>query len=196
MRPLPYADTGAKVGFSVLVGIFALLELRIRVRSRLYREGSQVDRGSYALVYAAVVGGLIGGFALASWRGGDVAGLRWPLFITAVALIAAGIAIRQWSIVLLGRFFTVDVRVHPDQTVVDRGPYRWVRHPSYTGLLLTLAGIGAALANWASIAVLVVVPGAALVVRIHVEERALREALGEPYRRFAAGRARLVPHVW
>lgn len=45
--------------------------------------------------------------------------------------MCAGIAIRQWSVALLGQLFTIDVRVHPDQTVVERGPYRWVRHPSY-----------------------------------------------------------------
>jgi protein-S-isoprenylcysteine O-methyltransferase Ste14 len=83
-----------------------------------------------------------------------------------------------------------------DQTVIDTGPYRWVRHPSYSGLILTLLGLGPALGNWAALAVLVVVPTVGLVVRIRVEERALLEALGEPYRRFAAGRPRLLPGVW
>jgi protein-S-isoprenylcysteine O-methyltransferase Ste14 len=60
------------------------------------------------------------------------------------------------------------VRVHPDQTVVERGPYRWVRHPSYTGLIMTFVGIGLALGNWAALALLVVVPTAGLVVRIRL----------------------------
>jgi protein-S-isoprenylcysteine O-methyltransferase Ste14 len=99
-------------------------------------------------------------------------------------------------VLVLGRFFTTDVRVHAGQAVVDTGPYRWVRHPSYTGLLITLAGIGLALGNWGALAALVVLPAIGLVVRIRVEERALREALGEPYRRFADSRARLLPGVW
>ena len=57
-----------------------------------------------------------------------------------LVLMCAGIAIRQWSVALLGEFFTIDVRVHRDQTVVERGPYRWVRHPSYTGLIMTFVG--------------------------------------------------------
>ncbi len=77
-----------------------------------------------------------------------------------------------------GLFFTVDVRVHPDQTVVVRGPYRFVRHPSYTGLIL-FVGVGLALTDWASPAV----PTAKMVVRIHSEERALLAALGDDYRR-------------
>jgi protein-S-isoprenylcysteine O-methyltransferase Ste14 len=97
---------------------------------------------------------------------------------------------------VLGAFFTTDVRVRADQTVVERGPYRWVRHPSYTGMIMTFVGIGLALGNWASLAVLVVVPTAGLVLRIRSEERALLEGLGEPYRRFAASRARLFPGLW
>jgi len=97
---------------------------------------------------------------------------------------------------LLGRFFTIDVRVHPGQTVVERGPYRWVRHPSYTGLILIFVGIGFALGNWAALAVLAVVPTAGLVVRIRIEERALLDGLGEPYRRFAASRPHLFPGLW
>ncbi len=107
-----------------------------------------------------------------------------------------GIVIRQWSITLLGRFFTVDVRVQSDQTVIDQGPYRWVRHPSYSGLVITFVGMGLALGNWLSLVVLALVPTGGLVVRIHVEERTLLDALGEPYRRFAAGRQRLFPGLW
>jgi protein-S-isoprenylcysteine O-methyltransferase Ste14 len=65
-----------------------------------------------------------------------------------LTLIAIGIAIRQWAVVVLGRYFTTDVRVHGGQTVVETGPYRWVRHPSYTGMLITFVGIGLALGNW------------------------------------------------
>jgi len=85
--------------------------------------------------------------------------------------------------------------VQPGQTVVDRGPYRWVRHPSYAGLIAVFAGLGG-LDNWAALALLAVVPTVGLLVRIRFEERALLDGLGEPYRRFAAGRPRLFPGVW
>ena len=110
--------------------------------------------------------------------------------------MCAGIAIRQWAVVILGRFFTIEVRIHPGQTVVERGPYRWVRHPAYAGMIVTFVGIGLALGNWLALAVAAVVPTAGLVLRIRVEERALLDGLGEPYRRFAAGRPRLFPGVW
>jgi protein-S-isoprenylcysteine O-methyltransferase Ste14 len=88
------------------------------------------------------------------------------------------------------------VRIRAGQTVVDSGPYRWVRHPSYTGLLLICAGIGSALGNGASLACALLIPLAGLVARIHTEERVLLRELGDPYRLFTEGRARLIPGVW
>ena len=94
-------------------------------------------------------------------------------------------------------FWTLfDVRVHANQTVVDRGPYRWVRHPAYSGLILFFVGVGLALSNWASLIVLAVVPLAGLLVRIHSEEHALPAGLGEGCRRYAASRRRLFPGLW
>ncbi|HKE75725.1 MAG TPA: isoprenylcysteine carboxylmethyltransferase family protein [Acidimicrobiales bacterium] len=121
---------------------------------------------------------------------------RWPLFVVGLALMATGFLIRHWAILTLGPFFTVDVRVHPGQTVVESGPYRWVRHPSYTGMIVFLVGLGLAASDWASLAVLALVPTVGLVVRIHSEERALRDGLGDQYGRFAATRRRLFPGVW
>ena len=93
--------------------------------------------------------------------------------------MATGIAIRQWAIFVLGRFFTADVRVHAQQTVVDRGPYRWVRHPSYSGMIVFCVGLGLALTNWLSLVVLALVPTVGLIVRIrwgncHAKVRQLR----------------------
>ena len=82
------------------------------------------------------------------------------------------------------------------QTVVDTGPYQWVRHPSYSAIIMSFVGIGIALENWWSLLVIIIVPTIGLVIRIRVEEKALLDALGEPYREFSATRARLIPKVW
>jgi protein-S-isoprenylcysteine O-methyltransferase Ste14 len=197
VTPLAYSDTGAKIAFYVTVGAFVLLEQRTRIRSVLNREGSKEDRGSLVVVVASIGGGVVGAFLCASFiPGAGITVARWPIFVAGLVLMWVGIVIRQWAIILLGRFFTVDVRIQAGQTVVDRGPYRWVRHPSYTGMTITFVGMGLALGNWASLVLIVAVPTAGLIVRIHVEERILFDALGEPYRRFAAGRRRLFPGVW
>ena len=120
---------------------------------------------------------------------------RWVVLVLALVLLWSGVALRQWAVWALGRFFTVVVRVDDTQQVVDRGPFRWVRHPSYTGLLLSCAGIGVAMGTWLSLAAMAVLPTAGVLVRIRVEERALLTSLAG-YREYARGRRRLVPGLW
>lgn len=84
------------------------------------------------------------------------------------------------------------MEVDPGQAVVDRGPYRWVRHPSCTGTLVISAGVGLTLGNWLSLAI-IMLPLAAMLRRISVEETALTEILGQPYQ---ARTKRLVPGLW
>lgn len=121
---------------------------------------------------------------------------RWAATIAGVCVIWAGIILRGGAIATLGRFFRRDVQVAADQAVVRTGPYAVIRHPAYTGNLLMYAGIGILLANWASLAALAVVPLAGHMRRIEVEEAVLAGRLGEPYREYAAGTARLIPGVW
>jgi protein-S-isoprenylcysteine O-methyltransferase Ste14 len=93
----------------------------------------------------------------------------------------------------LGRFFTYDVAIHAGQTVIEAGPYRYIRHPSYTGGLVTLAGIGLALGNWAALLALLACAGTGYAYRMYVEEAALVAALGEPYKAYMLRTTRLLP---
>ena len=197
MAPIAYTDVGARYAFYVVLGMFGASEWSIRLRSRMNHGGTKHDCGSFFVIIATSLVGVGSAFVLAQ----DVqsAGIgvgRWPIFATGLVIVLLGVALRQWSVLTLGTFFTVQVQVRSDQTVVDTGPYRWVRHPSYTAIVMSFVGIGVALENWLSLVVLIVVPSVGLVIRIRVEEKALLEALGEPYREFSATRARLIPKVW
>jgi protein-S-isoprenylcysteine O-methyltransferase Ste14 len=196
MAPLGSTDLTARVLLTATSIGFALSEASIRLRSARNRGGSNADRGSIVAVVVGVVAGVV--VAVRSAAGVTAATIpgRWVPFVIGLVMMWAGIALRQWAVWTLGRFFTVVVRVADDQSVVDRGPYRWVRHPSYTGLLLTLVGLGAALGNWLSVLALAVLPSIGLVIRIRVEERALVAALGEPYQEYAGRHRRLLPGIW
>jgi protein-S-isoprenylcysteine O-methyltransferase Ste14 len=192
----PLQQPSASAVFWLLFALFAVSEWVVRIRSSFNRRGTRSERWSLVVVLVSVGVGLGGGLLLRRWPEAAITAGRWPVFVLGLALMAAGIAVRDWAIVTLGRFFTVDVRVHPDQTVVDRGPYRWVRHPAYTGLIVFFVGVGLALTNWASLVTLMIAPTAGLAVRIRSEERALTAGLGEPYRLYAAHRPRLFPGLW
>jgi len=111
-------------------------------------------------------------------------------------LAVAGAALRVWSVATLGRYFTYVVQVSADQKVVEEGPYRLIRHPSYSGALLMGAGIGLATRYAYAPLIIVAASLAAYLIRIFVEERALAQGIGEPYRAYMRRTRRLVPFVW
>jgi protein-S-isoprenylcysteine O-methyltransferase Ste14 len=80
----------------------------------------------------------------------------------------------------------------------DRGtrPYHWVRHPSYTGLLLICLGFGIGIGNWLSVLICAVGPLLGLLPRIAVEETELVRVLGEQYRGYQKTTHRLIPGLW
>jgi protein-S-isoprenylcysteine O-methyltransferase Ste14 len=97
---------------------------------------------------------------------------------------------------LVGRFFTREVAVSVDQPVVQRGPYRWIRHPAYSGTFLTMLGVCLALTNWASLLVLLLCVGLGHVYRVRVEERALTQVIGQPYIEYMRRTKRFIPWLW
>ena len=141
-----------------------------------------------AAVSAAQIRGRRGGLL---WPGGRI----WPV-VTGLTLIVACVAIRAWSIITLGRFFQYSIRIQSGHTVVTTGPYRFVRHPSYTGLSLGVAGYALACGDVWSLLAAAALAGAGLTVRIRVEERQLRESLGADYAAFAVHHKRLIPGVF
>jgi protein-S-isoprenylcysteine O-methyltransferase len=111
-------------------------------------------------------------------------------------LFFTGLALRWYAILYLGRFFTVDVAIASDHRVIDTGPYRYIRHPSYTGVLMAFVGLGLCLGNWASLAVLALGTVPVFLWRIRVEEAALALALGDTYREYMRRTRRLIPVLY
>ena len=120
---------------------------------------------------------------------------RLPSYFAGIAIVVFGGVLRRHCFRTLGAFFTYDVRIASNQHVVDRGAYRYVRHPSYTAGLMLFGGIGLALGNWVSLAVSVVVPLAGYAYRIHVEEQALLDGLGPAYAGYMKRTHRIIPFV-
>ncbi|MEY2554199.1 MAG: hypothetical protein QOC57_2059, partial [Ilumatobacteraceae bacterium] len=126
----------------------------------------------------------------------DIGGVPAACVAPGLVLIAAGTVIRVWSVLTLGRSFNREIRVTDDHQIVTDGPYRWVRHPSYTGVLLAFLGFSLGQANWLSVVAGTALPAAGYMWRISSEEAALLDVLGDGYRRYAAGRKRLLPGIF
>ncbi|MFI5179792.1 MAG: methyltransferase family protein [Thermoanaerobaculia bacterium] len=179
--------------WSVVV-LFPISEIAL---ARIKRANSQTarleDRGSMRLLWLAIITGVT--FAIAAqW----VPAARLPgsarlLRLLAAAVMLAGLTLRWVAILTLGRLFTVNVAILADHSVVETGPYRFVRHPSYSGLLLAFVGLGLFFANWLSILGLLVPITLAVLNRVVTEERALLSSLGPPYAAYCARTKRFIP---
>jgi protein-S-isoprenylcysteine O-methyltransferase len=171
------------------------LTLALFRRSRHTDGAKRSDRGSIHFLWIVITAAI----TLAVFCSGYGPG-RFPVSptvvrATALLLLVSGLALRWWAVFTLGRFFTVDVATHDDHTLVDSGPFRFVRHPSYTGLLLAFCGFGVSFGNAVSLIVLMVPLVPAFWYRIRVEESALRRVLGTPYDAYCARTKRLIPGV-
>jgi protein-S-isoprenylcysteine O-methyltransferase len=178
---------------SVIIAVWLLAEVALYTR----RQGNARAGGDWTfpvLVVAQVVG-IDLAYIFARHDLGSIDG-GVALLAAGAVVGAAGLVLRVWAIHTLGRFFNFTVVIQEGHRVVTNGPYRLLRHPSYTGMLLTRLGLGLALGTWASIAAVVLIPMPAMVARILVEERALKEALGEEYDEYAARTSRLIPRIW
>jgi protein-S-isoprenylcysteine O-methyltransferase Ste14 len=117
------------------------------------------------------------------------------VFYPGIALMFGGIFLRQWSVTILGGFFSVLVSVQEGQTIIRRGPYRFIRHPSYTGTLLTLTGIGLAVQSWGALLILLLMFGIVYSYRISVEEKTLVTKFGHEYTTYMKKTKMLIPFV-
>jgi len=180
--------------FIAVVAVWIASEVVLGARRHAEARASRRDRGSLALLWIAITAAAYAGSALRAVRATRIDG-TWA-FWTGIALIAAGIVIRWSAILTLRRYFTVDVAIQQGHELVERGIYSVVRHPSYSGALISFAGLGLAFRNWLSVAVVIITTVAALSYRIAVEERALIDHFGDSYRDYARRTKRLIPGVY
>jgi protein-S-isoprenylcysteine O-methyltransferase Ste14 len=191
-----FPTTIAAAIFYVVYALWLFSELVIGgIIPRSRRRGAPIiyeDKSSRSLIALSTFLSLTIAFLFAS---SGIASLPTGAFYIGIGLMIAGILLRQWSIAVLGRYFSRTVGVQEGQVVVDRGPYRLVRHPAYTGSLLTIVGLGFVLQSWGAVLVLIAFFGVAFGYRIHVEEGVLTSKLGDEYVAYTKRTKRLIPYV-
>jgi protein-S-isoprenylcysteine O-methyltransferase len=159
--------------------IYVVSEIGLALKKRAKAEEARdEDRGSLSLLWIVIVASVTlafnAAYALPAARMGGVPTLRF----LGIVIFAAGLAIAA------------------SHRLIDTGPYRFVRHPSYTGALMAFLGLALCLANWASLVILLVPVFLVFLRRMHVEEGALVQAFGNQYRDYMRRTKRLIPAVY
>jgi protein-S-isoprenylcysteine O-methyltransferase len=183
---------------SLLLGLVYLISelLLTATRRSRSRTGTKQDRSTLRVVWLVIMVSVAAGiYAATHWPAAALPHHRSFAF-AGVGLFVAGLLLRWWAIITLGRFFTVDVTIEKDHELVERGPFRVVRHPSYTGVLLAFVGLALTLGNWAALLVTLLPIGVAFIHRMNVEENALSDALGTQYTDYMRRTKRLMPFVY
>ncbi len=166
-----------------------------RFIKRTRHKKSSVDAGTFDLI--RVWGQLaLGISAIVSFLPWFVIPHAKYVFGFGILLLISGGILRQISFRSLGKYFRETVLIQDDHQVIQDGPYRWVRHPSYTGSLLAFIGIGLALGSWLSVIINVVTMSIVYAKRVKVEEKALCEKIGQPYYDYISRSKRFIPFVY
>ena len=200
MLPLIYANGAAAALFVIACLIWLIPEMlgMVRQMAKISRKAASVqDRGSLGILIGLQWAGIALNFALAVLF--PEAAIPWQrpvIFLLGVICMLLGVTLRWYAIWTLGRYFTRDVAVSADQQVVQRGPYRTIRHPAYSGTFLTMLGLGLALTNWASLAALLTCVFLGHLYRVRVEEKALITTIGQPYVDYMQHTRRFIPLVF
>ena len=172
---------------SEIVGMSIIPRLR-RGRSVITRK----DRGSSLIIFATIFLAIIITNYFANY---SIATLPGWVFLIGVMLMILGIFLRQLSMIILGRFFSGAVGTQEGQVVVEKGPYKYVRHPSYTGALFILIGLGLAAQSGGAVVAMIILFSIAYGYRMYIEEKVLVNELGNDYIAYKKRTKRLIPYI-
>lgn len=184
--------------FQIVFCIFILTECVILISTavkghRNSGEKSKSDHGSMLLMIAGYVSVIFVNPFLVQ-RVHFV--LPFAFFWVGMLITAVGVFVRVYSVWTLGRYFTPTVQVNSNQTIVQSGPYKYIRHPAYAGSMVGLVGISVSFRSPLGILVSLLILAAIYGYRIKIEENVLEKSFGPEYRIYESHTWRIIPHVW
>jgi protein-S-isoprenylcysteine O-methyltransferase Ste14 len=170
------------------------MELSVILRRR--KGAEKKDRGSLRVMFVAIfLAFFIMNFLLRNGVGLLPNNYHWISYI-GFAVVIAGLIFRWYSIGVLGKYFTGVVMIQEGHKIIKKGPYKILRHPSYTGGIIAFLGVAIATNDWITLLVFLLALWVSYGYRITIEERALIEQFGDEYRDYQKETWRIVPFVY
>jgi protein-S-isoprenylcysteine O-methyltransferase Ste14 len=167
--------------------------------NRFFRSGNSgkqsADKRSELYIWLTILVCTITGVIISSQSAFHIF-LNEQLGYIGIGIIYMGIIFRFTAIKQLGKFFTVDVAIRKDHQLMQTGFYKYLRHPSYSGSLLSFLGFGISLNNWLSLAIVFVPTLAAFIYRMNIEEQVLAKQFGGQYSDYISKTKRILPYIY
>jgi protein-S-isoprenylcysteine O-methyltransferase Ste14 len=183
----------------LLIGSFLVFQRTLRQGEQAKSlHAEQFDRGSTKLlgqvffltILALITAPILNALQIGRLGKGNAIG--W----VGIVVMLSGLALRVWANRILGQFYTSTLRVTDRQRIVQQGPYKILRHPGYSGMLLMWGGAGLASANWIATAVIILMMVSSYRYRIISEEAMLLAKFGEEYQAYSARTWKLLPFIY
>lgn len=155
--------------------------------------GPVQEQTSFRLFLLVGILMLIGSIFEFFWRGER---LRWPTFLAGWILALTSFVIRRKAIEALGKFWSLHVEIRPNHQLIQTGPFRWIRHPTYLSMILELVAGGLILNAFYTLCAVALIFLPTLIYRLKIEEKALVEKFGDTYRNYQDHTPALIPYKW
>lgn len=189
-----FPNAVASIVFQILVyGIF-IMELAVVLRRR--KNAQKKDKGTALILFASIfLAFFIMNILLKTGVGLLPKEYHWVTYI-GFAIIIVGMIFRWYSINVLGKYFTGVVMIQQDHKIIKKGPYKILRHPSYTGGIIYLVGVGVSANDWLTTLVFLITSGISYSYRIKIEEKALLEHFGNDYSNYQKETWKMIPYIY
>ena len=151
------------------------------------------DKGTYLLIYISVILSIVISINLGY---GEIALLPEIVFYTGLLCMITGIGLREYSILILGRYFSFHISVIEKHELITSGPYQYIRHPAYTGGMLSIIGISLALRSMVAVLIVIILCVIAYGRRIQYEEKVLLREFGENYLNYKKKTKKILPFIY
>ena len=176
--------------------LFFLSEFILMVAKRSKKKGTKIkkDRMSLVLFWIVITLGLTTGFFKANYN--EWSNLNFSLAIIGICICISGAIVRWVSIIQLNKEFTVDVAISENHNLKTHGLYKYIRHPSYLGLLLICFGLSVAMNTVISVVVITIPVLLVILYRIKIEEKILVSEFGDSYKDYMKLTYRIIPKLY
>jgi protein-S-isoprenylcysteine O-methyltransferase Ste14 len=182
--------------FVLISVVWVLSEIILAIVLHSNRTDKSRDKYSLAYLWFTIIVSITAGSMTASMKVGYIPGIFRITAYIGLFFVLFGLVVRWIAILTLRRYFTVNVAIRKDHKIVNNGLYKTIRHPAYSGNLLSFFGLAVYFANWLTFIIIFVPVLCAFLYRIKIEEEALIAQFGKKYIAYKEKTNRLIPYLW